>query len=206
VGPERRKAVVREEADFANDCISAWHDQKFIKEDYPRAITAAAKMIYYIHVKGKQYGITTKSAQIHVQLLEETIKRAFSDTVKYHGVYYHQIRKKPHPSWLRRELFYAWGGRKGIELLEKVWYNTWMILINLKVEGDMDETLLRALLGLNMKVENVEVTEIGPNRTTKCMRNLRDGIPWPADALPVETRNMELCRYFGERFGIGRDI
>lgn len=163
-------------------------------------------MIYYIHVKGKQYGITTKSAQIHVQLLEETIKRAFSDNAKYHGVYYHQTRKRPHPSWLRRELVYVLRGRNGIELLEKVWYNTWIILINLKVEGDLDETLLGALLGLNMKVESVEVTELGPNGTIKRMRNLRDAIPWPADALPVETRNMEICRYFGEQFGVGRDI
>jgi hypothetical protein len=163
-------------------------------------------MTYYIHVKGKQHGITIESAQIHVQLLEETIKRAFSDNSKYHGVYYHQTRIRPHPSWLRRELVYIWGGRNGMELLEKVWYNTWMILINLKVEGTLDEVLLRTLLGLNMKVESVEVTETGPNGTVTRMRELRDAIPWPADALPVETRNMEHCRYFGEQFGIGRDI
>jgi hypothetical protein len=167
---------------------------------------ATEKMVYYIHVKGKQYGITTESAQLQIQLLEETIKRALSDTAKYHGVCYHQIRKRPHPSWLRRELVYGFAGRRGTELLEKVWYNTWIFLINLKVEGDLDETLLRALLGLNMKVENVEVTEIGPSRTIKCMRYLRDEIPWPADASPVETRNMEHYRYFGKRFGIGRDI
>jgi hypothetical protein len=163
-------------------------------------------MTYYIHVKGKQYGITTRSAQIHVQLLEEIIKRAFSDNATYHGVYYHQTRKRPHPSWLRRKLVFVLGGRNGMELLEKVWYNTWRILINLKVEDDPDEALLRALLELSMKVEGMEVTETGPNEAIKRMRNLRDAIPWPADALPVETRNMELCRYFGEQFGIGRDI
>lgn len=163
-------------------------------------------MVYYIHIKGKQYGFTTESAQLHVQLLEETIKRAFSDTAQYHGVCYHQIRKRPHPSWLRRNFVYGLAGRKGIELLEQVWYNSWIILINLKVKGDLDETLLRALLGLNMKVESVEITELGSSRTVKCMRHLRDGIPWPADASPVETRNMELCRYFGNRFGIGRDV
>ena len=163
-------------------------------------------MVYYIHVKGKQYGITTETAQLHIQLLEETIKRAFSETAQCHDVYYHQIRKQPHPSWLRKELVYAWVGRWGTGLLEKVWYNTWIILINLKIEGDLDENLLRSLLGSSMKVESMDFTGIGPNGTTKRMRHLRDGIPWPADKPPVETRNTELCRYFGERFGIGRDI
>ena len=107
-------------------------------------------------MKGKQYGITTETAQLHIQHLEKTIKRAFSDTAQYHGVYYHQIRNQPHPSWLRKELVYAWAGRRGIELLEKVWYNIWLILVNLKIEGDLDENLLRSLLGLNMKVERRE--------------------------------------------------
>jgi hypothetical protein len=87
---------------------------------YPGSVTATEKMVYYIHVKGKQYGITTESAQLQIQLLEETIKRALSDTAKYHGVCYHQIRKRPHPSWLRRELVYGFAGRRGTELLEKV--------------------------------------------------------------------------------------
>jgi hypothetical protein len=56
-----------------------------------------------------------------------------------------------------------------------------------------------------MKAERIDFTGRGPNETTKRMRDLRDEIPWLADG-PVNTRDMSDCRYFGERFSVGRDI
>jgi hypothetical protein len=162
-------------------------------------------MIHYIHVKGRQHGATADTAYHQIQLLEETMKRAFSESVQCHGIYYHQVRRRPHPAFLRKELVYLCAGSKGINQLNEVWYNTWVFLINLKIEGDMNENFIQALLQLHMKVEMIECTGRGPNETTKRMRHLRDRIPWSADGI-AEMRDTEHCRYFGKKFGVGRDI
>ncbi|CAG8076597.1 unnamed protein product [Penicillium nalgiovense] len=156
-------------------------------------------MVHYIHVYGRQHGITTDTAQQQIQLLEQAIKHKFGENAQCHGICLHQGRRQPHPSWLRREIVYACGGGNGINLLNKVWYNTWIFRINLKIEGSVDERTTRTLLGLHMKAERVQFTESGPNETTKRMRHMRDKIPWLADG-SVETRNTGDCRYFGKRF------
>ncbi|KAJ5531434.1 hypothetical protein N7527_004827 [Penicillium freii] len=160
-------------------------------------------MVHYIHVYGRQHGITTDTAQQQIQLLEQAIKH-IGENAQCHGICLRQDRRRPHPSWLRREIVYACAGENGINLLNKVWYSTWIFHINLKIGGSLDERKTRALLGLHIKAERVQFTSRGPNETTKRMRHLRDGIPWCDGS--VETRDTGDCRYFGKRFEIGRDI
>lgn len=162
-------------------------------------------MVCYIHVYGRQHGITTETAHQHIQLLEQAIKHKFEGSAHWHGKCYHQDRIRPHPSWLRRDLVYACAGEKGNNRLNEVWYNTWIFRINLKIDGDLDERTTRTLLGLHMKVERIHFTERSPNETTKRMRDLRDEIPWLIDG-SVEMRNTGDFRFFGRRFEIGRDI
>ena len=131
-------------------------------------------MVHYIHVCGRQHGITTDTIQQQIQLLEQAIKHKFGENAQCHGICYHQDRIRPHPSWLRKNLVYACAGERGLNLLNQVWYNTWMFRINLKIEGSMDKVSTRALLGLHMKVERIDFTGRGPNETTKRMRNLRE--------------------------------
>jgi hypothetical protein len=100
---------------------------------------ARYKMVHYIYVNGRQHGVTMDTAQHQFQLLKETIKRDFSETSQCHGMYYRKIRKQPHPSWLRKEVVYALAGKKGTQLLNEVWYNTCLLIVNLKIEGDLDE-------------------------------------------------------------------
>jgi hypothetical protein len=162
-------------------------------------------MVRFIHVYGRQRGITRDTADRHIRFLEQAMHHKFGENAQCHGICHHQDRIQPHPSWLRRELVYACAGEKGIDLLNEVWYNTWILRINLKIEGNLDERTIRELLGLHMKVERIQFTEWGPNETTKRMRHLRDEIPWLADG-SIKMRDTGGCRYFGRRFEIGRDI
>ncbi|KAJ5593568.1 hypothetical protein N7537_010472 [Penicillium hordei] len=162
-------------------------------------------MVHYIHLYGRQHGITTDTAHRNIRLLEQAINNKFGENAQCHGICYHQDRIRPHPSWIRRELVYACAGEKGNNLLNEVWYNTWIFRINLTIEGNLDERTSRALLGLHMKVVRIQFTERGPNETIKRMRHLRDEIPWLADG-SVKLSDTGDSRYFGRRFEIGRDI
>jgi hypothetical protein len=162
-------------------------------------------MVHYVYVYGRQHGITTDTTQQHIELLEQAIKHNFGESAQCHGVCYYQDRIRPHPSWLRKKLVYACAGEKGSNLLNQVWYSTWIFRINLKIEDLVDKESIRALLGLHMKVERIDFIGRGPNETTKRIRALRDKIIGSAYR-PVNTRDISYCRYFGKRFSIGRDI
>jgi hypothetical protein len=123
-------------------------------------------MVRYVQIYGRRHGITTDTAHQYIRLLEQAIKHNFGENAQCHGICYHQDRIRPHPSWLRRELVYACAGEKGINLLNEVWYNTWIFRINLKIEGNLDERTTRALLGLHIKVERIQFTERSRNETT----------------------------------------
>jgi hypothetical protein len=100
----------------------------------------------------------------------------------WHGMAYHQGRKRQHPSWFRKELIFACAGHKGLKRLDEIWYQTWVFVINIKIEGDMNERLIRAVLGLEMTVEKVEHTEGGQyDALTKRMLHLRNEISWSND-------------------------
>lgn len=162
-------------------------------------------MVHYVHINGRQHGVTADTASHEIQLIEDTLIRGISESTQCHGIYYYQARKQPHPFWLQKELVYACAGNRGLKRLDEVWCNTWILSINLKIEGHLNRGRIRALLGLHMKVERMECTERGPNETIKRMRRLRDRIPWLPGEL-VETGNTNHYRYFGERFEIGRNI
>lgn len=162
-------------------------------------------MVRYIHVYGRQHGITIDTAHEHIKRLEQAINHKFEEKAQCHGICFHQDRIRTDPSWLRRELIYACAGEKGINLLNEVWYHTWIFRINLKIEGNFDERTIREPLGLHMKVERIQFTETGPNETTKRMRHLRDKIPRSTDG-SVKMKDTGDCLYFGRRFQIGRDI
>lgn len=53
-------------------------------------------MIHYIHVTGRQHGVTADTASHQAQLLEETMKRAFSESAQCRGVYYQEVRQRPY--------------------------------------------------------------------------------------------------------------
>jgi hypothetical protein len=81
-----------------------------------------------------------------------------------------------------------------------------VFVINLEIEGDFKEGLIRTLLGLDMTVERMECTEgKGLDAVTKCMLELRNKIPWLEDR-QAETEDSKGCQYFGKWFKIGRHI
>lgn len=53
-------------------------------------------MIHYIHVTGSQHGVTADTASHQAQLLEETMKREFSESAQCRGVYYQEVRQRPY--------------------------------------------------------------------------------------------------------------
>ncbi|KAJ6125891.1 hypothetical protein N7471_010384 [Penicillium samsonianum] len=161
-------------------------------------------MVRYVHTYGRQHGIIMDAANQHIRL-EQAINHEFGEHAQCHGICYHQNRIRRHPSWLRKELVYACAGEKGINLLNEVWYNTWIFRINLRIEDNLDERNIRERLGRHMKVERIQITERGSNEITKRMRHLRDEISWSADR-PIKMIDTDDRRYFGRRFDIGRDI
>jgi hypothetical protein len=81
-----------------------------------------------------------------------------------------------------------------------------VFVINIKIEGDMNERLIRAVLGLEMTMEKVEHTEGGQyDALTKRMLHLRNEISWSHDG-QAGKEDAQDCRYFGRRFEIGRHV
>lgn len=79
-------------------------------------------------------------------------------------------------------------------------------MINLKVEGNFNKSLIRTLLELDMTVERVEFMDEGRlDALTKRMLQLRDEISWLDDG-QAGTDVPESCRYFGKHFEIGRHV
>jgi hypothetical protein len=118
-------------------------------------------MTHYIHVIGRQHGVSPSKVDDQIDRLEKTIKFALPEDSEWHGICYHQGRKRVHPSWLRKELIFAFMGRKGLKRLDDIWYQTWISAVNLKIEGGFTESLIPKLLGLYMTVERVESTDGG---------------------------------------------
>ncbi len=163
-------------------------------------------MTHYIHVIGRQHGVSPSKIDDQIERLEKTIKFALPEDSKWHGIYYHQGRKRVHPSWLRKELIFAFMGRKGLKRLDEIWYQTWIFAVNLKIEGVFTESLIQRLLRLYMTVERVEITDARRlNELTKCILQLRDQIPWLENG-QAEKEDSQGCRCFGNRFEVGRHI
>jgi hypothetical protein len=116
-------------------------------------------MTQYVHVIGRQHGVSSSKIDAQVKCLEENIKFALPEDSQWHGMYYNQGRKRLHPSWLRKELIFAFMGRKGLKRLDEIWYQTWIFAVNLKIEGDFTESLIQRHLRLHMTVEWMERTD-----------------------------------------------
>jgi len=79
-------------------------------------------------------------------------------------------------------------------------------VLNLKIEGNFREGLIRTLLGLEMTVKKIEGTDgTGLDAATKRMLHLRNKILWLKDR-QVRKENWNGCWYFGKWFEIGRHI
>jgi hypothetical protein len=125
---------------------------------------------------------------------------------EWHGMSYRQSRKRIHPSWFRKEIIFAFAGHKGLKRLDEIWYQTWIFVVNLKIEGDFNENIVRTVLGLDMTVERIEFTDGGRlDALTKCMLQLRNEIPWLENG-QARKEDPEGCWYFGKRFEIGRHV
>ncbi|KAJ5642276.1 hypothetical protein N7490_006276 [Penicillium lividum] len=156
-------------------------------------------MVHYVHVIGRKHGVTSSKIDDQIGRLEETIGFALPEGSKWHGIYYHQGRKRVHPSWFRKELIFAFAGHKGLKRLDEIWYQTWIFVVNLKIEGGFQESLIRKLLGLDMTVERVECTDGGRlDELTKCMLQLKNEIPW-LDNGQARKEDPKGCFYFGKR-------
>lgn len=161
-------------------------------------------MVHYVHVIGRQHGIISSKTDDQIRCLENTFKITLPEGSKWHGIYYKQARKGD-PSWLRKELIFACMGHKGLKRLDEIWYHTWIFEVNLEIQGDYKECLIRQVLGLDMTVERMKDTEGRRlDAVKKCMLELRNKIHW----LNIRSRqgDSEGCRSFGEYFGIGRDV
>lgn len=90
--------------------------------------------------------------------------------------------------------------------MDEIWYQTWIFEVNLKIEGNFKESLIRTLLGLDMTVERMGCTDgRGLDAVTKCMLQLRNKIPWLEDSRARKEDSKD-CWYFGKRFEIGRHV
>lgn len=164
------------------------------------------KMVHYVYVIGRQHGVTSSKTDAQIRRLEKTINFALPKGSTWHGMYYHQDRKRAHPSWFRKELIFAFAGHKGLNRLDEIWYQTWIFKVNLKIEGGSKEGDIRTLLGLDMTVERIECTDgRGLDAVTKCMLQLRDTIPWFQDG-QARKEDPNICTYFGKWFEIGRHV
>jgi hypothetical protein len=163
-------------------------------------------MVHYVHIIARQHGVPPGKIRDHIGRLEEAIGLALPPNSMWHGKAYHQGRKRQHPSWFRKELIFACMGHKGLKRLDEIWYRTWVFVINMKIEGDMNERLIRAVLGLEMTVEKVEHTDGGQfDALAKRMLHLRNEIPWSNDG-KAGKEDVQGCWYFGKRFEIGRHV
>ncbi|KAJ5655012.1 hypothetical protein N7490_002015 [Penicillium lividum] len=163
-------------------------------------------MVHYVHIIARQHGVTPSKISDHIGHLEEAIRLALPPTSMWHGMVYHQGRKRQHPSWFRKELIFAFAGHKGLKRLDEIWYQTWVFVVNMKIEGDLNESLIRAVLGLEMTVEMVERTDGGQfDALTKRMLQLRNEISWSHDG-QTGKEDAQGCWYFGKRFEIGRHV
>jgi hypothetical protein len=163
-------------------------------------------MVRYVHIVGRQHGVTPSKIGDKIRRLEETIRLALPEGSKWHGMYYHQRRKRAHPSWLRKELIFTFAGQKGLKRLDEIWYQTWIFVVNLEIESDFREDLLQTLFGLLMTVERMECTDAtGLDAVTKCMLQIRNEIPWLEDR-EAKKEDSKGCSYFGKWFELGRHI
>lgn len=63
--------------------------------------------------------------------------------------------------------------------MDEIRYHTWIFVLNLKIEGNFREGLIRTLLGLEMTVKKIEGTDgTGLDAATKRMLHLRNKILW----------------------------
>ncbi|KAJ5547512.1 hypothetical protein N7513_004746 [Penicillium frequentans] len=163
-------------------------------------------MVHYVQILARQHGVSSSKISDHIERLEEAIGLALPPTSTWHGLAYHQGRKRQHPSWLRKELIFACAGHKGLKRLDEIWYQTWVFVMNMKIEGDLNESLIRSVLGLEMTVEKVERTDGGQyDALTKRMLHLRNEIAWSHDAQAGKA-GAQGCWYFGRLFEIGRHV
>lgn len=97
-------------------------------------------------------------------------------------------------------------GRKGPSRLDEIWYQTWILAVNLKIEEDFTISLIQKLLRLYMTVERVESADGGRrNALTKCIIQLRDQILWLVNG-QAGKEDSQVCRCFGKRVEVGRHI
>jgi hypothetical protein len=110
---------------------------------YPTAISWSIfikhDLLRIVNVISRQHGVSSSKIDAQVKFLEENIKFALPEDSQWHGMYYNQGRKRLHPSWLRKELIFAFMGRKGLKRLDEIWYQTWIHAVNLKIEGDFQK-------------------------------------------------------------------
>jgi hypothetical protein len=79
-------------------------------------------------------------------------------------------------------------------------------VVNLEIESDFREDLLRTLFGLLMTAERMECTDAtGLDAVTKCMLQIRNEIPWLEDR-EAKKEESKICLYFGKWFELGRHI
>ncbi|KAJ5642596.1 hypothetical protein N7490_006596 [Penicillium lividum] len=163
-------------------------------------------MVHYVNVIGRQHGITSSNIDDHIERLEKTIRFALPKGSKWHGMYYHQVRKRVHPSWFRKELIFTFAGQKGLKRLDEIWYQTWIVEMNLRIEEDFEDSRISTLLGLDMTVERVGSTNgMRLDELTKCMLQLRNKVSRLGNGKAREVHPNNRW-YFGEWFDIGRHI
>jgi len=56
------------------------------------------KMVYYVHVIGRQHGVTSSKIKDQIGRLEDTIVFALPEGSKWHRMFYYQGRKRVHLS------------------------------------------------------------------------------------------------------------
>ena len=162
--------------------------------------------MHYVHIIGRQHGVTPSKIEDQIRRLEETMGSALPEGSQWHGMFYHQGRKRVHPSWFRKKLIFAFAGHKGLKRLDEIWYQTWIFVVNLKIEGNSQERLIRTLLDLHMTTERLEYTDGRQlDALTKCMLHLKNEIPW-LDNGQARKEDPKGCWYFGKRFEIGRHV
>lgn len=163
-------------------------------------------MAGYVYIMGRHHGVTSGEIDDQIEHLEKTIRSKLPAGTKWHGKYCIQRRRRVHPSLLRKRLIFTFAGRKGLKHLDEIWYQTWIFVIYLRIEGNLREYSLRTLLGLHMTVERLECTDGRRlDRVTSCMLQLTVEIPW-SDNWQAANEGYKDCRYFGKRFEIGRHI
>lgn len=57
------------------------------------------------------------------------------------------------------KLIFTFAGHKGLKRSDEIWYQTWIFVVNLKIEGNSQKRLIRTLLAPDMTMERVEYTD-----------------------------------------------